>query len=127
MAKTISKWGPVIIWAGLIFLVSSIPTLPKTEIIWWDFILKKSAHMIEYGIFYFFLIRALGKRGTLLAFIMAILYACSDEYHQSFVPGRTATLRDVGFDIIGIIISYQVIKYQKAWNSLLPALKKPKN
>ncbi len=98
MAKTIQKkvirWGPTIVWAGVIFFISSLSTLPSPEIIWWDFVLKKSAHMIEYGIFYFLLSRSTNwnkkpKNYWLPAFL-AIIYALTDEYHQSFVPGRHA-------------------------------------
>ena len=123
MAKIFSRWGPIIIWAGVIFTFSSISTLPKAEIIWWDFILKKSAHIIEYAIFFLLLIRALNptspkklmpqsvkSKTWLIAFVVAILYALTDEYHQSFVPGRTAKLTDVGFDIIGAILSQGFIK-----------------
>ncbi len=123
MLKFFLHWGPVIIWAGLIFLISSFPTLPHVGFIWWDFVLKKSAHIIEYIIFYFLLIRALNPTSAkqilptkinpetwTFALIIAILYACSDEIHQSFVPGRTCKVTDVGFDTFGMLISQQLIK-----------------
>lgn len=105
MSKRISSWVLVFIWAAVIFTLSSIPTLPKSEIIWWDFLLKKTAHVIEYAILFLLLLRALGKKHATLIFIIAILYAFSDEFHQSFVPGRTSRLSDVGFDTLGMIIA----------------------
>lgn len=114
----LSLWGPVVLWCLLIFTFSSLPTLPKTEIIWWDFILKKTAHMVEFGILYFLVFRAfsggvrnqkLSLKYFLIPFIFVFLYAASDEYHQSFVPGRTSKIRDVGFDLAGIIIAYGLI------------------
>lgn len=39
--------------------------------------------------------------GFLLAVGICFLYACSDEWHQTFVPGRSGELRDVGIDAIG--------------------------
>lgn len=122
MKKFILRWGPAILWAVIIFTISSIPTLPKTKIIWWDFILKKTAHIIEYGIFYLLIVRALSnitgkqllpkkvnKTTLLTALILAIIYALSDEYHQSFIIGRTAKLTDVGFDTLGMLISRKLI------------------
>ena len=123
MKKIIFRWGPVILWAVIIFTISSIPTLPKSKIIWWDFILKKTAHVVEYAILSFLLIRGLTNTASsqlfpkkvkpyalIIAFIFAVIYAFSDEFHQSFVPGRTSKLRDVGFDTLGSLISLYIIK-----------------
>ncbi len=109
-------WGPVFAWCLLIFILSSIPTLPKVGFIWWDFVLKKTAHMIEYAVLYFLVWRVLARQGTtnkkiwILPFIFGTFYALSDEYHQAFVAGRTSTIRDVGFDILGMMISYWWLK-----------------
>ena len=40
-----------------------------------------------------------------IAFVISLLYACLDEVHQSFVPGRAAQLRDVGVDAIGFCLA----------------------
>jgi len=114
----IKLWFPVFLWCGVIFILSSIPTLPSPEILWWDFVLKKSAHIIEYGILYFLTYRALTKNFlkqknllfTVYCLLFTLFYAISDEYHQSFVPGRHAKLMDVGFDFLGMLISYLKIK-----------------
>jgi VanZ family protein len=39
----------------------------------------------------------------LLAMLMAMRYACSDAWHQTFVPGREGTVRDVAIDELGVI------------------------
>lgn len=44
----------------------------------------------------------------LCAFGFSLFYACTDELHQHFVPGRSATLRDVGIDCIGITLAVAV-------------------
>ena len=105
-------WGPVVLWCGLIFTMSSIPTLPKVGFIWWDFVMKKSAHIIEYGILYFLLWRALksNTKNYLIPLFFGLLYAISDEYHQSFVMGRTAMVRDVGFDFLGMLLMLYWLK-----------------
>ncbi len=113
MRQFLSKWAPVFLWAAAIFTVSSFSTLPKAEFIWWDFILKKSAHMIEYAILYFLVLRALKYKYWLPAIFACILYALSDEFHQSFVPGRTAKFTDVGFDTMGMLIC-RIITWRKS-------------
>ena len=111
-------WFPVILWCGAIFSLSSIPTLPAPEILWWDFILKKSAHVIEYAILYYFVYRAFSNNFhkpkklllTTYCLLFTLIYAISDEYHQSFVPGRHCKAMDVGFDFLGMLISSWRIK-----------------
>ena len=139
--KIFLLWGPVVLWCGVIFTLSSIPTLPKVGFIWWDFVMKKSAHIIEYGILYFLLWRAvtranfqfsifsaswriqsifnfkisnntkkINKIYWLIPLFLGLLYAISDEYHQSFVIGRTSKVRDVGFDLLGMLIMLYWLK-----------------
>lgn len=43
---------------------------------------------------------------AVLPALIAILYACSDEWHQTFIPGRGGTIRDVGFDSLGVLIAF---------------------
>ena len=109
MVKELTKrWGPVLVWAGIIFGVSSIPTLPKVGFLWWDFVAKKSAHMLEYGMLMYLLIRA--RLPWHQALIYGIAYAISDEIHQKFVTGRTSKITDVGFDTVGMLASLQLVK-----------------
>ena len=42
---------------------------------------------------------------ALCAFGFSLFYACTDEFHQYFIPGRSATLRDIGIDCIGIALA----------------------
>lgn len=116
--KVILLWLPVVFWCGVIFTLSSIPTLPTAEIIWWDFILKKSAHITEYAILYYLVFRAFSKNFskrknfliTIYCLLFTLIYSFSDEFHQSFVPGRHPKLMDVGFDTLGMLISLHLIK-----------------
>ncbi len=115
LIKFFKLWFPVIIWAGLIFCLSSIPNL-KTRFEY-DFILRKIAHAIEYFILTFLLYRAFRGSfniGILQFFVypatLSFFYAVSDEFHQSFVSGRSASIRDVLIDTIGILGFYIVIK-----------------
>jgi VanZ family protein len=115
-------WGPAILWCGVIFGFSSIPTPPKVGFIWWDFLIKKSAHITEYAILFFLIWRAIRNsfklqvvRPKLFLGILffCLFYAISDEFHQSFVMGRTPTVRDVGFDLTGMVLAWYAIK--KNW------------
>ena len=104
----LSRWLPVFLWAGVIFALSSIEQVTVSQFFIWDFIAKKTAHVLEYTIFYALLIRATEKK-FLLSFIIVILYAATDELHQSFVPGRTAAFYDLGFDITGANIASYIL------------------
>ena len=99
-SRALTHWLPVVLWAALIFTLSSIPSL-HSGLGTWDLILRKCAHVTEYAILTFLLRRALAAPW---AAGVAFLYACSDEYHQSFVVGREGRPRDVAIDTIGIII-----------------------
>jgi hypothetical protein len=121
------KWLPVFLWAAVIFTFSSIPQIKISEFFIWDFIAKKIAHVSEYAILYALIFRAT-KGNYLASFILTMLYAVSDEFHQSFVPGRTARFFDLGFDLTGAnIAAYIIWKLQPRWTwlkQILPA--KPK-
>jgi VanZ family protein len=96
---------------GAIFAVSSIPSIATPFEASYDFTFKKLAHVTEYGVLTVLLFNALRlhfthKRHALLtAVLVAIVYACSDEWHQSLVPGREGRLRDVGIDSIGAVVA----------------------
>jgi VanZ family protein len=100
-------WLPVFLWGGFIFYLSSLPDLRILQN-HWDFIVRKIGHMGVYGILARLVARALTgttlgswKRIFVWSLALTILYACSDEFHQSFVPGRTAAIHDVLIDSAG--------------------------
>jgi len=97
---------PVVAWLGLIFFLSSRPDLPHPESGWLDNLFGMGAHTLEYGVLAALLSRALAgrMRGGLLVFVLAFLYALSDEFHQSFVPGRTPDPLDLLFDSLGSLL-----------------------
>lgn len=114
--KILKYWLPPIVWAGLIFFFSSLPSVKTMEIYWQDFLIKKTGHMIEYGILAVLLYRAfknsnLAKSEALFfSLLITVLYAATDEIHQSFTPGREPAVRDVVFDIIGGSLALYLIK-----------------
>ena len=98
-SRALSVWLPVVVWAAVIFALSSIPSL-STGLGFWDTVLRKGAHLTEYGILGALLLRALGREAPALA--VGILYAASDEVHQHLVRGRHAAPVDVLIDAVGV-------------------------
>ena len=88
---TLSRWAPVVLWAGVIFVLSAITSL-STGLGTWDLALRKAAHLTEYAILGALLLRAL--RSAPLALLAGSAYAATDEVHQLFVragKGRRST------------------------------------
>jgi VanZ family protein len=97
------KWGPAILVMLVIFIASSTPSKEMPSFGSWDTLVKKSGHMLGYALLALAYAYGLGwnKKRWWLPWLLAVLYAASDEFHQSFVPGRNATPVDVGIDSIG--------------------------
>jgi VanZ family protein len=97
----VKRFGPPLLLMGLIFFLSAQPDL-NSGLGTWDTILRKAAHMTEYGLLWFLWWRALGYGNPLAAIAITLLWAASDEYHQSFVEGRHGTPWDVAIDAVGV-------------------------
>ncbi len=117
------RWVLVFLWAGLIFYLSSIPNLSSGFES--DFILRKFAHIFIYFILTILIFQAfVGEKRIntikkinilkilFVSFCLSFLYALSDEYHQSFVFGRTGSLKDVFIDTLGILIAVFFVYFQ---------------
>jgi len=142
MFKRKTPWLLVLVWMGLIFFLSSqqaadsnqlstgitkfimdlisgiLPGL-SPQVQWLNHIVRKNAHFIAYLILGLLQVNALylnGKRGRqafVLALLISFLYAASDEFHQTFVPGRSGELRDVLIDTAGAItgiVTYMLVR-----------------
>ena len=95
----LARWGPVVLWAGVIFAFSSIPSL-TSGLGTWDLVLRKCAHAAEYA-----LLGALHHRATGRAWLAVALgsaYAVTDELHQHFVHGRVGSPVDWAIDTAGV-------------------------
>jgi VanZ family protein len=104
MSRRLALWGPVALWAGLLFLASSRSDIgPAGRVPDW------MTHGTAYLIFAMLIARAVrGGFGrplvasTAVAIVLAAtLYGVSDEWHQSFVPGRDSSAGDVAKDAAG--------------------------
>ena len=99
--RRLQLWAPVVLWAGVIFGLSSIPSL-SSGLGTWDEVLRKCAHIAEYAVLGMLLLRALGS--ALPAFLIGFAYAITDEVHQEFVRGRHASPFDVSMDAAGLAL-----------------------
>ncbi len=122
------RYGPLVIWAALIFIGSSnilsgsntsmfivrplhwmFPHASDLTLQTLHFFLRKAGHFTEYAILALFAARAfrtssserLRARWFLISLVFVILYALSDEFHQSFVPTRGASIFDSMIDSVG--------------------------
>ena len=101
-ARRLTPWLLVLAMAGLIFAFSAIPSL-ATGLGFWDLLLRKCAHAVEFGLLAFLIWRAL--RRELPAAALASGYAASDEYHQTFVSGRVGSVTDWAIDTAGVLLA----------------------
>ena len=102
------NWILALLTMAAIFWFSSQPADELPVFSWADIIIKKSGHMIGYALLAFWYWHGLGmdKNKRWLAWLLAIIYALTDEFHQTFVSGRNASLWDVLiFDNLGALIS----------------------
>jgi len=91
---------------AVIFILSAQPPakLPKFDL--FDTAIKKGGHFLGYGLLALSYLYGFRERKNryLLAWLLAVLYAAMDEFHQSFVPGRSSSIWDIlVFDNLGAI------------------------
>jgi VanZ family protein len=121
--EVILRWFPVLLIMLIIFLFSAKPSseLPNFDVA--DRIVKKAGHMVGYALLALSCWRALGflPGRNWVAWCLAILYAVTDELHQSFVPGRSPSIWDVMlFDNLGALISLGLFSLHKTQRSDSP-------
>jgi VanZ family protein len=116
-------WLPVALDAGLIFYLSSIPQLATPP----GPLSDKHFHGGSYALFAALLVRALASgrvsgitgRVAFAAFMLATLYGATDEFHQTFVAGRDASVADLVADAVGAaaaaggLLAWAIIRRQR--------------
>lgn len=100
------RYGPAIVWAAVLFALSSIPDLSfPIQVSEWE---DKYEHVAAYLPLGWLLMRAVSWSGIAnrktfcLAILIGTLFGISDEIHQYFVPGRMADWKDVVADFVGV-------------------------
>jgi VanZ family protein len=109
LLRRASLWLPPLLLMGVIFFLSAQPDL-DSGLGTIDRVARKLAHLVEYALLCFLWWRAFSARvapgrAALAAFVISALYAVSDEYHQSFVEGRSASALDVAIDSAGAALT----------------------
>ena len=120
MKKFLQYYFPIILWALLIFSVPSL--MQSKDLNRTPYHLDKIAHIIEFGILGFLIVRAFYygahnqelKRAVLLTLGIAIFFAGGDEFHQIYLSDRIASFYDFVADIIGITGSLILFWYFKS-------------
>lgn len=136
MRRFLTYWLPPILWAAVILLastdafsVSNTARLLERITVWFghpleastgDFVnhvIRKIAHVTEYGILSALSFRALRGEQThwsllwaISAVALAVFVASIDEFHQTFVPSRTGTWHDVVLDTAGATVAQIIIR-----------------
>lgn len=99
---------------GVIFIFSSTPSSELPNYGFWDLLIKKSAHFTEYALLSLAYWHWMGferKKGW-LAWLLAVLFAATDEFHQSFTPGRHPSLIDVlVYDNLGAMGAFLIASW----------------
>ena len=121
----LARWLAIAIWMGVIFFLSAQPDLPKAPGPWLDWLLKKGAHFSVYALLALLLWRALEWREHAWAWswLLTVLYAVSDEYHQSFVANRHPQASDVLIDACGaataLLLAWLMLRRVKRMTEML--------
>jgi VanZ family protein len=129
------RYGPLVVWAILIFVGSGdllsakhtsiilpflkwlFPSASAASLAWFHFLVRKAGHLTEYAILATLAARAFRNSSHkfiqlhwfTLALLLAMIYALTDEFHQSFVPARTASIHDSMIDSAGALVALSVI------------------
>ncbi len=102
------KYVPLAVWSILMFIGSSVPSAHISQNTVVDFVAHKSVHIFEYAVLFTLSYKAFNKN-ALIAFLYVLIYASTDELHQTLIPGRTGRVRDVFVDVIGGGMGYLII------------------
>lgn len=145
--RAYKHWVPVALWMGFIFAMSSDlgsaahtsriieplvlwikPDATPEQFEFIHFIIRKLAHLTEYAVLALLVFRALKHTRPLtlgkfswqtagLALLITAAYAATDEWHQTFVPGRTPAVGDVLIDSSGGLVSLLITLFWYQWLS----------
>jgi len=115
METFLKNYLPLLLWLVVIFSFSSVPGgVKNSSPDFWFYAERKGAHIFEYFVLALLLMNLFrkyfsGKMLVVLSGLFSLVYAFSDEFHQSFVFGREGKISDVGIDSMGIILGLSVV------------------
>ena len=146
----IKRWGPALCWMLFIFGSSADsgsvrhtsqlidpfcqwlwPNITFEQLETVHFLVRKAAHMTEFALLALLFLRALSydrgdaRKWISSAWVLATAYAASDEFHQSFIPGRNPSVVDVLIDsagaALGLFACYLFLRHQAKKTARKPA------
>jgi VanZ family protein len=123
----LSRYGPLVVWAALIFIGSTdllsgtntgvlvrpvlwlFPHVSEATLALVHFLVRKTGHFTEYAILALLAARVfrtssrelLRNHWFWVSLLVVVAYSLGDEFHQSFVPSRTASIYDSMIDSVG--------------------------
>jgi len=106
-SSVIIAWAFVLFWLAFIFFLSSQPAKDSNAL---NSRLREYAHASVFFVLALLVSNAFGRSGAkgfrafLYSFLFCAVYACSDEFHQLFVPGRAMQLIDFTLDCTGTLL-----------------------
>ena len=110
--QRIAAWGPAVLVMAAIFYVSGLSSPPTPSVL-----PDIGLHAVAYAVLGASLLRGLADahwsqvtiRNVFWAVLLAVAYGVTDEWHQSFIPGRTPELRDLFADAFGSAVGASVV------------------
>jgi VanZ family protein len=140
----LKQWWPVLVWAGLISWFSTgtftaentsriilpilrwlLPGASDATLVFLHYFIRKCGHFAEYFVLSLLILRAIraGRSGSRFGWAVAAIalvagYASLDEFHQSFVPGRTAAVSDVLLDTAGGVAAQIIAALVILWGDV---------
>lgn len=147
MISFLRYWLPLVVWMVVIFSASAdaqstqhtsrflepflrwiYPNISLEAIDTVRWVARKTAHLTEYALLAWLVWRALRRptrhdsrpwawRPAAVALAIAVFYAATDEFHQTFVPNRTGSWPDVGIDTAGALIGLALVRFLHKWRN----------
>jgi|HubBroStandDraft_5_1064220.scaffolds.fasta_scaffold05517_4 VanZ family protein len=143
MKAWLKRWWPALAWGAVMsgfstagfssehtghfilpFLRWLMPHATPATLELYHHYIRKTGHFTEYFIFSLLVLRGIraGHAGThlrwaLVSILLVVGYAALDEFHQSFVPGRTALVTDVMIDAFGGIVAQVAAGLVMVWSN----------
>ena len=105
------RWVPAFLMMVVIFAFSSIPANRFPDLNIFDTLITKAGHFIGYGLLFFSYVYWFGKvdsRSLIISLIFVVLYAITDEVHQTVVDGRFGSIWDVVIDLFGAMTAMSI-------------------
>ncbi len=145
MLRALKSWLPVFLWMAVIFMMSTDlgssghtsrftepllrwlnPDISPAAIAFVQTLIRKGGHLTEYAILALLALRAAGRslrteqtqrfgKAAGIALLIAVTYAATDEFHQSFVPSRGASVYDVLIDATGALLALAGAALWRKW------------